>query len=64
MSRLKAILTLVFLSGSLFCSAQGEGKLVESQVDRMISDWNTRDFRNMDLYTTEDVEWINLVGAS
>ena len=28
----------------------------------MVSDWNTHAFKNMDLYTTEDVEWVNIVG--
>ena len=28
----------------------------------MVSDWNTHEFKNMDSYTTEDVEWVNLVG--
>ena len=28
----------------------------------MVSDWNTHEFKNMDSYTTEDVEWVNIVG--
>jgi uncharacterized protein (TIGR02246 family) len=62
MSNLKLKLSLFLIFSSLFCAAQSDEKLVESQVNLMISDWNTHEFKNMDLYTTEDVEWINIVG--
>jgi len=59
----KSILSLPLILSCLFCSAQSnDKKAIESQVNRMVSDWNTHEFNNMDFYTTEDVEWINLVG--
>lgn len=35
---------------------------VRTRIDLMISDWNTHDFKNMESYTTPDVEWVNIVG--
>ncbi|RWY55925.1 SgcJ/EcaC family oxidoreductase [Mucilaginibacter gilvus] len=62
MPNLKLTLTALLLMSSLFCYAQSDEKSIETQVTRMISDWNTHEFKNMDLYTTEDVEWVNIVG--
>ncbi|QHW00230.1 SgcJ/EcaC family oxidoreductase [Spirosoma endbachense] len=42
--------------------AQTDEKAIENQVDKLVSDWNTHSFKNMDTYTTEDVEWVNIVG--
>ncbi|MGF7082822.1 SgcJ/EcaC family oxidoreductase [Mucilaginibacter sp. UYCu711] len=62
MSNVKLVLSLILLFSSLCCYAQGNEKSIQIQVNRMISDWNTHEFKNMDLYTTEDVEWVNIVG--
>ena len=63
MTNIKIPLSILLIFSSLFCYAQNNEKiLIESQVDRMVSDWNTHEFKNMEFYTTEDVEWINLVG--
>lgn len=62
MSYNKSILSILLVFGYLGCCAQSDEKLVESQVDRMVADWNSREFKNMDLYTTEDVQWVNIVG--
>ena len=42
--------------------SQTDEKAIQSQVFQMVSDWNTHEFKNMDSYTTEDVEWVNIVG--
>jgi uncharacterized protein (TIGR02246 family) len=63
MTHIKLPLSVLLILSGLFCYAQNnETKLIERQIDRMVSDWNTHEFKNMDLYATEDVEWINLVG--
>lgn len=63
MTNTKLTLSVLLIINSLFCFAQGDDSiLIESQVNRMVSDWNTHEFKNMAFYTTEDVEWINLVG--
>ena len=69
MSIRKLTLSHLLLFGSLFCSAQNEQrgtdpdkKSIDSLVDRIVSDWNTHEFKNMNSYATEDVDWVNLVG--
>jgi len=62
MSHVKTLLGILFIAGTLTCQAQTEEKAVEAQVDRMVSDWNTREFKNMDQYATADVQWVNIVG--
>jgi uncharacterized protein (TIGR02246 family) len=63
MSNNKLILSLLFVLSSVVCVAQSDDKKsIERQVNRMVSDWNTHEFKNMAYYTTEDVEWINIVG--
>lgn len=71
MSYLKFKVGFFFLFSSLFCCAQGtqqsttrqnDEKIIDSQVNRMVSDWNTHAFKNMDSYATDDVDWVNIVG--
>jgi uncharacterized protein (TIGR02246 family) len=71
MSKLRLILFITFLfSGSISFAQTGEKsigsrddeKLIDNQVNRMISDWNTHEFKNLDQYATEDVDWVNIVG--
>lgn len=62
MTSFKLVLSLFLMLSSLFCFSQSDKKSIEVQVNRMISDWNTHEFKNMDFYTTKDVEWINIVG--
>jgi len=71
MSNLRLSLSVLFIFSSLICCAQNDEKsvesqsdekLIDSQVNRMVSDWNTHEFKNMDLYATEDVDWVNIVG--
>ena len=71
MSTTKLALGFIFIFSNLFCYAQSDKKfiktkndekIIDSQVNRMVSDWNTREFKNMDSYATEDVEWTNIVG--
>jgi len=71
MFKYKLILSVFFIFSILFSSAQNhqqsgtvqaDEKLIDSQVNRIVSDWNTHEFKNMDLYATEDVDWVNLVG--
>ena len=41
---------------------ESDEKAIEKQVIQLVSDWNTHEFKNMDIYTTEDIEWVNIVG--
>ena len=62
MKNFKKLFTCLFLVLNGFCFSQTDEKAVQSQVSQMVSDWNTHEFKNMDSYTTEDVEWVNIVG--
>lgn len=69
MSIRKLSISLLVIFSSLFCSAQtnqtgteADKQKIDSQVNRMVSDWNTHEFKNMNSYATEDVDWVNLVG--
>lgn len=71
MSNFRLTLSVAFLLSNLVCFAQNreksigsknDEKLIDSQVNRMVSDWNTHEFKNMDLYATKDVDWVNIVG--
>ena len=42
--------------------SQNDEKAIQAQVTQMVSDWNTHEFKNMDFYMTDDVEWVNIVG--
>lgn len=42
--------------------SQTDEKSIQAQVTQMVSDWNTHEFKNMDSYMTDDVEWVNIVG--
>ena len=42
--------------------SQTDEKAIQAQVTQMVSDWNTHEFKNMDSYMTDDVEWVNIVG--
>ena len=47
---------------SVLSFSQTDEKVIQSQVTQMVSDWNTHEFKNMDSYMTDDVEWVNIVG--
>jgi uncharacterized protein (TIGR02246 family) len=58
---------LIFVSFSSFAqrdqiTIENDKKAIDSQVNRMVADWNTHEFKNMDAYVTEDVDWVNIVG--
>lgn len=62
MKFLKTMFISLFLMLTQITFAQDNETAIEKQVTQLVSDWNTHDFKNMDTYTTEDVEWINIVG--
>jgi uncharacterized protein (TIGR02246 family) len=59
----KRMFVTCFLAFSfLFSYSQTDEESVKGQVTRLVSDWNSHKFENMDSYTTEDVEWVNIIG--
>lgn len=62
MKNLKIVFSFLLLMTSVICFSQTDEKAIQAQVSQMVSDWNTHEFKNMDSYMTEDVEWVNIVG--
>lgn len=62
MKIIKSLLAIFLSFSPLFLIAQNDSTAIEKQVTNLISDWNTHKFENMDNYTTEDVQWVNIVG--
>ena len=62
MKNFKVLFNFLLLMTSIFCFSQTDEKAIQLQISQMVSDWNTHEFKNMDSYTTEDVEWVNIVG--
>jgi uncharacterized protein (TIGR02246 family) len=62
MTNFKTILISFLLLTGQISFAQNDVEAIEKNVNQLVSDWNSHDFKNMDTYTTEDVEWINIVG--
>ena len=62
MTNFKTMFISLFLLITQITFAQDNEMVIEKQVNQLVSDWNTHDFKNMDTYTTEEVEWVNIVG--
>ncbi|MCD9856057.1 SgcJ/EcaC family oxidoreductase [Epilithonimonas sp. JDS] len=62
MKNFKVIFSFILLMTGVLGFSQTDEKAIQAQVSQMVSDWNTHEFKNMDSYTTEDVEWVNIVG--
>lgn len=62
MKNFKVIFSLLLLMTSIFGFSQTDEKAIQAQVTQMVSDWNTHEFKNMDSYMADDVEWVNIVG--
>lgn len=58
---------LLTVSLSLFsCLSFAQGKTdeqaIKNQLHAFLTSWNNHNFNDMKTYTTEDVEWVNVVG--
>jgi uncharacterized protein (TIGR02246 family) len=62
MTNFKIMLVSLLLLTAQTAFSQNHEKEIEKQLTQMVSDWNTHSFNNIDTYTTEDVEWVNIVG--
>ena len=62
MTNLKTTFIALLLTTAQITSAQNDKKEIEKQIIQLVSDLNTHNFNNMDSYTTEDVQWVNIVG--
>ncbi|WDF47830.1 SgcJ/EcaC family oxidoreductase [Chryseobacterium sp. KACC 21268] len=62
MKNSKVIFSFILLMTSVLGFSQTDEKAIQAQITQMVSDWNTHEFKNMDSYMTDDVEWVNIVG--
>lgn len=61
----KALTTTVFLLACGFVFAQNRAKdeaAIKKQVDAMVYSWNHHNYDDMKNYTTENTDWVNVVG--
>ena len=61
----KVFASLVFLSLNGFILAQNHSKdetAINAQVNAMIYSWNNHNYDDMKNYTTENTDWVNVVG--
>ena len=57
------LITCLFVFTAFLSHSQTDEESIKSQVNQLVSDWNSHRFENMDSYTTEDVEWVNIIGV-
>ena len=61
----KVFTTAVFLlvSGHLFAQNHTQDEAaIHKQIDAMIYSWNNHNYDDLKNYTTEDTDWVNVVG--
>jgi uncharacterized protein (TIGR02246 family) len=61
----KVLTTIVFLLLSSFLLAQDRRRdevAINEQIDAMIYSWNNHNYDDLKNYTTEDTDWVNVVG--
>lgn len=56
------VLILVCSSAKLCGQTSKDKEAIQSQIEAMVESWNQHDFSDMENYTTEDVDWVNVVG--
>lgn len=56
------VLIIVCSSAKICGQTSKDKELIQNQIEAMIESWNQHDFSNMKNYTTEDVDWVNVVG--
>ncbi len=61
----KALATIVFLliGGPIFAQNRTQDEAaINKQVDAMVYSWNNHNYDDLKNYTTEDTDWVNVVG--
>ncbi|UPQ77719.1 SgcJ/EcaC family oxidoreductase [Flavobacterium azooxidireducens] len=59
------ILCYVLFMSSFMAVAQNrpeDEKQINDQIDALITSWNTHNFDDFSNYTTQDLDWVNIVG--
>jgi len=62
MKKLLLTISLSLFSCSLFAQGKTDEQAIKNQLQAFLTSWNNHNFSDMKNYTTEDVEWVNVVG--
>ncbi|HZH95893.1 MAG TPA: SgcJ/EcaC family oxidoreductase [Flavisolibacter sp.] len=54
--------SLSLFSCLLFAQSKNDEQAIKNQIQAFVTSWNNHNFDDMKNYTTEDVEWVNVVG--
>ena len=55
-------ISLSFLSFALFAQDKTDEQAIKNQLSAFFISWNNHNFDDMKNYTTDDVDWVNVVG--
>jgi uncharacterized protein (TIGR02246 family) len=53
---------LLFSTLNLFGQSNKDRQAIQKQIQAFIDNWNVHNYSTMKTYTTEDVDWVNIVG--
>lgn len=53
---------LLFSTLTMYGQKKKDSVAIQRQIQAFIDNWNVHDYRSMNAYTTEDVDWVNIVG--
>lgn len=56
------IISLTLFSIATFAQDNTDKKEIKEQINAFFTSWNSHNFSDMKNYTTEDVDWVNVVG--
>ena len=63
MKKVCTTLTFLLISGLMFAQNRTKDQAaIHKQVDAMIYSWNHHNYEDLKNYTTEDTDWVNVVG--
>ncbi len=62
MKKILLTVSLSLFSCLLFAQGNKDEQAIKNQLQAFLTSWNNHNFDDMKAYTTDDVEWVNVVG--
>lgn len=62
MKKILLTISLSLFSCLLFAQGKTDEQAIKNQLQAFLTSWNKHNFKDMKNYTTEDVDWVNVVG--
>jgi uncharacterized protein (TIGR02246 family) len=63
MKKIISALAFLLTTGFIFAQHQKEDEIsINKQIDAMIYSWNNHNYDNLKDYTTENTDWVNVIG--